>query len=83
LAALNEPDIFDIASSADIDKMNPDEIQKATDCAWDSYAIIIGEHLGVDRSVSNSLFKVTDNLLYILSAKILEIKMAPFSFPEP
>jgi len=72
-AALNELDVFDIASSADIDKMNPDEIQKATGCTRDRCATIIGEQLGVDRTVSSSLFKVSEEL-YILSAKILDIK---------
>jgi len=41
-----EIDAFDIASSADVDKMSPDEIQKQTGCTRDQCATIIGERLG-------------------------------------
>lgn len=64
---------FEMASSADIDKMNPDQIQAATGCTRDSCATIIGEQLGVDRVVSSSLLKMGENN-YVLSSKIMDIK---------
>ncbi len=70
---LNETGAFDLASSADIDKMNPDEIQSATGCTRDTCATIIGEQLGVDRVISSSLSRVDVNFFY-LTAKIMDIK---------
>ncbi|MCP4757430.1 MAG: PEGA domain-containing protein [Proteobacteria bacterium] len=64
---------FDMASSADIDKMDPDQIQKATGCSRDSCATVIGEQLGVDRVISSSLRKVRRNF-YFLAAKMMDIK---------
>jgi hypothetical protein len=71
-SALIEIDAFDIASSADIDKMNPDEIQEATGCTRDTCATIIGEQLGVDRVISSSLRKVDEDY-YFLTAKMMDI----------
>ena len=71
-SALIEIGAFDIASSADIDKMNPDEIQAATGCTRDTCATIIGEQLGVDRVISSSLRKVDENY-YFLTAKMMDI----------
>jgi len=71
--ALDRTGAFLLASSADIERMNPDAIQKTTGCTRDRCASIIGEQLGVDRSVSTSLLKVGENE-YILSSKILDIK---------
>ncbi|MCP4297102.1 MAG: hypothetical protein GY786_15980 [Proteobacteria bacterium] len=48
-AAFNEIGAFDMASSADIDKMNPDEIQKQAQCTRDECATIIGEQLGSEN----------------------------------
>lgn len=53
---LSNFNVFTIASSADVDKMDPDAIQKATGCTRDECATIIGEQLGVDRTISVSLF---------------------------
>jgi hypothetical protein len=72
-SALIRSDSFNLASSSDIDKLNPDAIQKATGCTRDECATIIGEQLGVDRSISTTLLKLDQNS-YILSSKILDIK---------
>ena len=71
-AYLNERDIFELASIADVDKLNPDVIQQSTGCTRDTCATIIGEQLGVDRVISTSLFQVTEEQ-YILSAKVMDI----------
>ncbi len=71
-AAFNEIGAFDMASSADIDKMNPDEIQRQAQCTRDECATIIGEQLGVDRVISSSLNKIDENF-YFLSAKMMDI----------
>ncbi len=71
--ALGETGAFDLASTADIDKMNPDQIQKATGCTRDTCATVIGEQLGVDRVISSS-FRKLDIDYYYLSARIIDIK---------
>jgi len=63
---------FDMVSSADIYKMDPDEIQRATECTRDECATVIGRQLGVDRVISSSLVKVDENF-YFLSAKVMDI----------
>jgi hypothetical protein len=72
-SALIQIGAFDLASSSDIDKLNPDAIQKATGCTRDECATIIGEQLGVDRSISTTLLKLGERN-YFLSSKILDIK---------
>ena len=72
-AALMQIGAFDIASSGDIDKLNPDAIQQATGCTRDECATIIGEQLGVDRSISTTILKLGKNS-YLLSSKILDIQ---------
>jgi hypothetical protein len=64
---------FDIASSADVYKFDPDAVQKATGCTRDECANIIGEQMGVDRVISSSLFKITDDQ-FVLSGKMLNIQ---------
>jgi len=71
--SLGEIDVFEMASSSDIDKMNPDDIQQAMGCTRDTCATVIGEQLGVDRVISNSLRKM-DKDYYVISAKIMDIK---------
>ncbi|MCP4296058.1 MAG: hypothetical protein GY786_10660 [Proteobacteria bacterium] len=63
---------FSLASSADVDKMNPDAIQQATGCTRDECATIIGEQLGVDRVISSSLFELTQNK-FMITGKIMDI----------
>lgn len=70
---LADTGVFDLASSAEIDKLDPDVIQKSTGCTRDTCATIIGEQLGVDRVISSSLFMVTEHH-YILSSKIMDIE---------
>jgi len=72
-SALSQYNIFDIASSADVDKMDPDQIQEASGCTRDSCATIIGEQLGVDRVISSSMYQVSEGL-YVISAKMMDIK---------
>jgi hypothetical protein len=72
-SALIQIGAFDLASSADIDKLNPDAVQKATGCTRDECATIIGEQLGVDRSISTVMLKLGERN-YLLSSKILDIK---------
>ena len=70
--ALNETKAFDMASSAEIDRMSPDEIQKASSCTRDECATIIGEQLGVDRVIASSLRKLGKNY-QIIAAKIIDV----------
>jgi len=71
--ALNETNTFEMASSAEIDKMNPDDIQKATGCTRDTCATVIGEQLGVDRVISSSLRKLAQDY-FIIAAKMIDVK---------
>ncbi len=71
-SALGDLGGFDLASSADVDKMNPDAIQSSTGCTRDECATIIGEQLGVDRVISTSLFKLTENK-FMLTGKMMDI----------
>ncbi len=71
-SSLGEVGGFDLASSADVDKMNPDAIQEATGCTRDECATIIGEQLGVDRVISTSLFKLTGDK-FMLTSKVMDI----------
>lgn len=72
-SALREEEKFNMASSADVDKMNPDDIQKVTGCSRDTCATIIGEQLGVDRVISSSIRKMADDY-YFISGKLIDIK---------
>ncbi len=71
--ALGEMNVIEIASSADIDKMDPDEIQRVSGCTRDTCATIIGQSLGVDRVISSYLRKA-DRDFYVISAKMIDIK---------
>jgi hypothetical protein len=64
---------FNLASSSEVDKMDPDQIQKSTGCTRDECGTIIGEQLGVDRVISSTYNKV-DEQMYLITAKILDIK---------
>jgi hypothetical protein len=64
---------FDIASSADVYKFDPDAVQKTTGCTRDECANIIGEQMGVDRVISSSMFKIADTH-FVLSGKMLNIQ---------
>jgi hypothetical protein len=71
--AFGEIGAFDMASSAEIDKMDADQIQVASGCSRDTCATIIGEQLGVDRVISSSLRRM-DTDYYFLSGKMMDIK---------
>ncbi len=71
-SALDRQNVFDMASSSEVDKMDADEIQKSTGCTRDTCATIIGEQMGVDRVISSSLFKMEESS-YMLSAKMMDI----------
>ena len=71
--ALGETQAFDLASSAEVDKMDPDQVQKTTGCTRDACATIIGEQLGVDRVISSSFLKM-DTDYYYISGKIIDIE---------
>ncbi|MDT8446582.1 MAG: PEGA domain-containing protein [bacterium] len=64
---------FQLASSADVDRMNADAIQKVYQCTRDECATIIGEQLGVDRVLATSLIRMSKTQ-YLLSAKIMDIQ---------
>ncbi|MDT8445651.1 MAG: hypothetical protein RRB13_01985 [bacterium] len=64
---------FKIASSAEVDKMDPDSIQKATGCTRDECATVIGEQLGVDLVISLGYARMSEDLAY-LSAKVISIE---------
>ncbi|MDH5561940.1 MAG: hypothetical protein OEY59_13905 [Deltaproteobacteria bacterium] len=72
---LSDLGLFALVSSAEINRLNPDKIQESTGCSRDECAVIIGEQLGVDRSLSTQIFKLSESH-YILSAKVLDIKDA-------
>ncbi|MDT8447743.1 MAG: hypothetical protein RRB13_12710 [bacterium] len=72
-AALASTHAIKLASSADVDKMDPDQVQKAYGCTRDECATIIGEQLGVDRVISTSLFKLSESK-YMLSSKVMDIQ---------
>ena len=71
--ALAKEKTFQLASSAEVSRMNPDDIQQSYGCTRDECATIIGEQLGVDRVISSSYLKVGEGV-YFLSAKIMDIK---------
>ncbi len=71
--ALGDTNLLEIASSGEIDKLNPDAIQKSTGCTRDECATIIGEQLGVDRTISSSLTMIDKNK-FVISAKIINIE---------
>ncbi|MDH5559941.1 MAG: PEGA domain-containing protein [Deltaproteobacteria bacterium] len=64
---------FDLSSSADVDKMKPESIQKQQDCTRDECATIIGQSLGVDRVISSSIISMGDNN-WLISSKMINIK---------
>ncbi len=70
--ALDNLQVFEMASSADLDKMDADQIQQSQQCTRDECATIIGEQLGVDRVISSSMRKVEEGF-YFLSAKMIDI----------
>ena len=72
-SALFRKKAFDLVSSAEVDKFNPEQIQQQSGCTRDECAIVIGEQLGVDRVISSSMHKVNNNL-FILSGKMIDIK---------
>ena len=72
-AELINMDAFDMASSADLDKMNPEAIQEQYGCTRDECATIIGEQLGVDRSIATSMHRISENN-FVLSANVFNIK---------
>ena len=72
-SSLSREDVFDFVSSADIDKLDPEAIQKNSGCTRDECATIIGEQLGVDRVISTSLLKI-EKELFVLSGKIFNIQ---------
>lgn len=71
--ALGESAAFNMVSSADIDRMKPEEMQKATGCTRDSCAALIGKQLGVDRVISTSLRRLNQSTYYF-SGKIMNIQ---------
>jgi hypothetical protein len=71
--ALGESGAFNMASSADVDRMKPDELQKTTGCTGDSCAALIGKQLGVDRVIVASLRRLNQNTYYF-SGKIMNIQ---------
>ena len=72
-SALNNTGVFNLASSADIDKMDPESIQQASGCTRDECATIIGQQLGVDRVISTTVIQRTTQK-YFLAGKLIDIK---------
>jgi hypothetical protein len=72
-AALAQSEQFYMTSGAEIDKMDADQIQSATGCTRDECATVIGEQLGVDRVISSSFTKLTENM-FVLSARMMDIR---------
>ena len=64
---------FNVASSAEVDKLDPDAIQENLQCTRDECAAIIGEQLGVDRVISASIFKLSDRE-WVFSGKMMNIR---------
>ena len=71
--ALRKMNVFEIASSAEIDKIDPDSIQEVSGCTRDECATIIGEQLGVDHVISSTYAKVARSTYY-LSGKVIDIR---------
>ncbi|OGG94899.1 MAG: hypothetical protein A2527_09995 [Candidatus Lambdaproteobacteria bacterium RIFOXYD2_FULL_50_16] len=71
--SLRNTKVFNLASNAEIDRMDPDRIQKELGCSRDECAVVIGEQMGVDRVVSSSFGKLSENT-YLLTAKLIDIK---------
>lgn len=71
-AEMNELDLFQIASSAEVDKLNLEAVQKSKQCNEDECIAIIGEQLGADRVVFGRIGKIADDY-YVLSAKMINI----------
>jgi len=69
---LGKKKAFEMASSADVAKMNPDAIQKSYGCSRDECATIIGEQMGVDQVISTTYFSVGAKAA--LSGKLFNIK---------
>lgn len=72
-AALTATGAFQLANSADVDRMNPDAIQKVNQCSRDECATIVGEQLGVDEVISTQVLKISDSN-FLLSSKIIRIQ---------
>ncbi|MDT8446915.1 MAG: hypothetical protein RRB13_08505 [bacterium] len=70
--ALRQTGQFDIASSAEVDKMDPDSVQKQLGCTRDECATVIGEQLGVDQVVSTAYTQIQGDL-YGLTATVIDI----------
>ena len=64
---------FEIASSAEVAKYDPDAIQKPVNAPGDECAVIIGQQMGVDRVIASSSIKISRNM-YILSATMTNVK---------
>jgi len=64
---------YQLASSAEVSKMSPDEIQKVQNCTRDECATTIGAQLGVDRVISSTVAKLGEGK-YQVSAKVLSVK---------
>ena len=62
-----------LSSSAEVDKMRPDEIQRQYHCSRDECATLIGEQLGVDQVISAAIYTLSPGH-FVLSAKLLEIR---------
>jgi hypothetical protein len=80
-AALAKSEQFNMASNAEIDKMDADQIQNTTGCTRDECATIIGEQLGVDRVISSSFTRLTESM-FVLSAKMMDIKKGSIIITE-
>lgn len=72
-SALSNTGVFELASSADVDKMDPASIQQASGCTRDECATIIGQQLGVDRVISTTLIQRTTNKVFLVG-KLIDIK---------
>jgi len=72
-SAIAQSGEYELASSAEVAKMSPDQIQKVQECTRDECATIIGAQLGVDRVISSTVSKIGEGR-YQVSAKVLGVK---------
>ncbi|MDH5560269.1 MAG: DUF1566 domain-containing protein [Deltaproteobacteria bacterium] len=70
-SAITRNSNLSIVSSAEVDKFNPDQIQKALNCTREECAVKIGEQLGVDQVVSVNYTKIASNLYFLSATMVL------------
>jgi|GEM_PF-6824000 len=72
-SAIHQYQVFDLVSSAELDKMDINAVKSASGCRGDECGMIIGEQLGVDRLISINYFKIEEGF-YFITANLNDLK---------